>query len=108
MFGQKGSPKPVNGELTGWQEGVDFVIDKDTLPSLVGEHTVTKAARIEANIAGAGTLASSKSGGDGGVQITSEQDVPDKGRSSYTGYVVYYGRLGTSPWNGWTPAKKPQ
>jgi hypothetical protein len=107
IFGQKGSPKSTGVALEGWQENIEFIIDKDTLPSLVGTHKVLKATRIEANIAGAGNLAGSKAGGDGGVQITGESSVPDPGSKIYTGYVVYYGRLGTSPWNGWRPATKP-
>jgi hypothetical protein len=94
IFGRQGSPKPTGAALEGWHENVEFIIDKDTLPSLVGAHTVLKAARIEANTAGAGGLAG---GGDGGVQITDEVGVPDTGWKSYTRYVLYYGRLGTSP-----------
>jgi hypothetical protein len=108
IFGQDGSPKPSGGALTGWHEGVEFVIDKDTRPALVGEHNPpSQAARIEANVAGAGTLTKSKQGGDGGVQVTGEHLVPDPGSKSYTDYVVYYGRLGTSPWSTWTKATKP-
>jgi hypothetical protein len=108
MFGKPGSPAPARGgPLDGWHDDIEFVLDRDTQPGLVGPHTVLAAQRIEANVAGAGTLLSRASGGDGGVQITREQAVPDHGLSSYTGYVVYYGRLGTSPWSGWTPAQRP-
>jgi hypothetical protein len=105
MFGREGSPRALRSEaLEGWHEGVELLIDKDTRPALVGPHTVLTAQRIEANEPGAGTLKRSSAGGDGGVQITLEQPVPDRGLKTYTGYVVYYGRLGTSPWAGWKPA----
>jgi hypothetical protein len=104
LFGKAGSPRPSGpGTLAGWHDDVAFTIDKDTNPALVGPHTVLTARRIEANLPGAGTLPSS---GDGGVQITREQAVPDLGRGR-SGFVVYYGRLGTSPWTGWKPAVKP-
>ena len=45
-------------------------------------------------------------GGDGGVQVTGWKDAPDPGLKTYTGYVVFYGRLGTSAWSGWAAATK--
>jgi hypothetical protein len=101
IFGRPGSPKPASGELTGWHDGVEFEIDPDTDPSLVGEHTVVKARRMEANFGGNGSL---EKGGDGGVTISKEYAVPEKLPDSTH---VYYGRLGASKWNGWTPAKRP-
>lgn len=115
IFGQAGSPKPITGALSGWRENADFLIDSDTDPALVGAHTTVSAERIEANIGGAmedketdGGGAKDKKGkfvgGDGGVQVTGAKKVPDAGLSSYAGYVVFYGRLGTSRWANWTPA----
>ena len=106
------------GALSGWHDGVEFDITADTDPATVGEHTVLSAQRIEANIGGAmedkksdGGGAQDKKGrylgGDGGVQITGEKAVPDAGLSSYSGYVVFYGRLSSSRWAAWTPAKPP-
>jgi hypothetical protein len=102
MFGRPGSPKAAGkDELTGWHDDVEYVIDPDTDPALVGEHTIIKATRMEANFGGHGTL---KKGGDGGVTISKEYAVPEKLAESTH---VYYGRLGASRWNGWTAAKKP-
>lgn len=118
MFGQKGSPKTEDAGASGWKEDVEYVIDADTDPALVGAHTVLSATRLEANIGGAmedketdGGGAKDKKGrfiaGDGGVQITGEKKVPDAGLSSYSDYVVFYGRLSASRWASWTPAQRP-
>jgi hypothetical protein len=108
MFGQPGSPVPTNEGLKGWHTGVEFVMDKDTDPSLVGVHNVVKASRIEANKAGAGTLESTKKNpsADGGVQITREVTVPDVDAKKVD-YAVFFGRLSTSPWANWKPASAP-
>ena len=105
MFGKPGSPRPTQGGLTGWHDDVNFVIDKDTEPALVGEHVVVSERRIEANVAGAPGLASKRAGGDGGVHLTRDKPVPETGGSE-SGYALYYGRLGSSRWYNWTPASK--
>lgn len=116
IFGQEGSPRCITDESAkGWRDNVELVIDKDTNPALVGEHTITKARRIEANIEGAMVdeqKAKAEKGkkapaGDGGVQITGDVDVPAKGGKSED-LVVFYGRLASSPWMTWTKATKPQ
>jgi hypothetical protein len=116
MFGLDRSPRPTSGTLTGWHDGVEFTIDKDTDPALVGEHVVEKASRIEANIAGARSGSQKQSdangkgdtGGDGGVGISKDMAVPDAdGPSHYYHYVVFYGRLTDNPWTHWKPAKAP-
>lgn len=107
MFGQKGSPQPVAGKLDGWHSDVAFKITNDTDPALVGKHVVTHAKRIEAQSKDVVAEKSADSNGDGGVQLTGDHPVPDHGLASYTGFVVYYGRLGQSRWYGWKPAVAP-
>jgi len=116
ILGEERSPTPVAGAAAaGWSEGVEFVIDKDTDPALVGEHTVVAATRIEANLessmvpeqkAKADKKGEKPKPGDGGVQITGERPVPATGKAS-EGLVVFYGRLGSSPWERWTKATRP-
>ena len=107
MFGEKGSPEPADGAaLSGWHEGTTFRITKDTNPSHVGEHVVIAATRIEANIEDAFAKdpkdKKPATRGDGGVQITNEHAVPNVNR--HEGCVVFYGRLGSSPWAHWVKA----
>lgn len=97
VFGKPGSPEPVDGvKRAGWQGRVLFVIDKDTDPSLVGEHEVKSAMRLEANVATAGDADGNPMGGDGGVQLTGYRPVPDTEKG--TDHHVFVGRLGTSKW----------
>lgn len=103
LFGRPGSPESKNG-MVGWASD-DFVIKSTTDPRLVGAHVVKAAKRVEAQDE---TVVSDKKGDtdhDGGVQVTGFKPVPDPGKG-YTGYVVFYGRLGTSPWHGWEAATK--
>lgn len=108
QFGETGSPEPIDPALTGWNAGVPFRITKDTDPARVGEHVVVSATRIEANIEGAFAVADKKkrAAGDGGVQITGEHAVPNVNKN-HAGSVVFYGRLGSSPWSQWSKATKP-
>lgn len=104
LFGKPGSPESVNGKV-GWQTDL-FVITPTTDPRLVGEHTVKAAKRVEAQDESVVADQKGDTGGDGGVQVTGWKAAPDAGLKKYTGYVVFYGRLGTSRWNGWTKATK--
>jgi hypothetical protein len=107
LFGHKHSPKPVAGNLEGWHdENVKFTITRETDPRLVGEHTVTAAVRVEAQDERAFKNKAADKNNDGGVQVTTPQPVPDSNPNGYKNYLVFYGRLGTSPWNGWTAATK--
>ena len=112
MFGKDGSPEPLDdATAAGWKDSMTFRITKDTDPSLVGEHVVVSATRIEANIEGAfaaqsGAAKKPAPKGDGGVQITGERPVPDVNKL-HAGCVVFYGRLGSSRWAQWTKATKP-
>lgn len=111
MFGEDHSPVPADGaELTGWHDAATFRISKDTDPKLVGAHVVISATRIEANIEGAMAKdppakdpKAKKPTGDGGVQITKEQPVPNV-NGSHAGCVAFYGRLASSRWASWVPA----
>jgi hypothetical protein len=118
FFGRPGSPKPVaKEELKDWHTGIEFTLEPDTDPALVGEYDPISARRIEANTAGYDTLEKgpvhddegNKIGGgdgDGGVLISKhEYEIPEK---LTQGTHVYYARLGSSRWNGWSPAKKPE
>lgn len=99
MFGQAGSPEPVTGTLEGWHTDVEFIITKETSPALVGMHTFVREKRLEANIRS--TFADKT--GDGGVQITKEEDHKEDGFDSQ----CFYGRLASSPWTGWVAATAP-
>jgi len=101
MFGQPGSPK---GAAPGWQEGVEFTIDHATDPALVGEHVISAANRIEAQVAQRSMKGDTAH--DGGVQLTGMQPVPDANPMKYSDNVVFYGRLGTSKWHGWNAATR--
>jgi len=100
------APRPVTGTLEGWHDNVAYRIDASTDPALVGAHTVSAAKRIEAQNEGVITDEKADTAGDGGVQVTGWKSAPDAGLKSYTGYVVFYGRLGTSPWHNWTAATR--
>jgi hypothetical protein len=104
LFGKHGSPESLGGK-TGWQRD-RFVIKPTTDPRLVGEHTVTAAKRVEAQDESVVDDKTGDTGGDGGVQLSGWKNAPDAGLKHYTGYVVFYGRLGTSAWAGWTKATK--
>ena len=106
ILGEERSPRAVaDGAPAGWNEGVEYVIEKDTDPALVGEHTVLAATRIEANVEGMMVpeqKAKAENGkkpppGDGGVQISGEHPVLSA-KQRKDGMVVFYGRLGSSPW----------
>lgn len=99
-FGQPGSPVPTSGELVGWHDDVEFVIDDKTDPSRVGPVTVKSATRIEANVAGARVGSQKQDANhDGGVGISRSLAVPDEdGPKHYDNYVVFYGRLSSSKW----------
>jgi len=86
------------------EEYIQRALHPATDPALAGEHVITAANRIEAQIA----LRSMKddTARDGGVQITGMQKVPDTNPMGYTDNVVFYGRLGTSKWHGWNPATR--
>lgn len=94
-LGQDGSPTSDESG-TGWKHGVEFVIDKDTKPALVGKHEVVAARRLEANREGA--METKAKGSDGGVQLTSEKPVPAPRAKDEQ---VFVGRLASSPWSGW-------
>jgi hypothetical protein len=104
LFGKPGSPESVSGKV-GWQTD-QFVITPTTDPRLVGAHTVKAAKRVEAQDESVVSDKKGDTGADGGVQVSGWKDAPDAGLKSYTGYVVFYGRLGTSRWSGWTKATK--
>jgi hypothetical protein len=108
MFGKNlaGAPNPVKGALEGWHDNVPYVIDASTHPAFVGVHTATAAKRVEAQNEDVVSDKKGDAANDGGVQITGWRSVPDAGLSSYTGYVVFYGRLGTSAWHVWTAATR--
>ena len=118
LFGQPGSPKPVSGELTGWHEDVEYVIAHDTDPATVGAHTVLKAQKLEANWGksmedketdggGARDAKGNFLAGDGGVQITGAQSTKGEAAATDDSNGVFYGRLASSPWATWTPARRP-
>lgn len=104
LFGKPGSPTSTAGK-TGWQHD-QFIITSTTDPRLVGEHTVKAAKRVEAQDETVVSDKANDTGADGGVQVSGWKEAPDAGLKHYTGYVVFYGRLGTSPWHGWTEATK--
>jgi hypothetical protein len=108
MFGRRGSPTAAATGVTGWQT-TTFTIDRDTDPRLVGEHRVIGAKRVEANTKGSlGGDGRDAADRDGGVHLTRDLQVPDKGTAlGYVDYTVYYGRLGASPWDGWRAAQPP-
>lgn len=118
LFGQPGSPKPVTGELSGWHEDVEYVIAHDTDPATVGAHTMLKAQKLEANWGksmedketdggGARDAKGNFLAGDGGVQITGAQSTKGEAAATDDGNGVFYGRLASSPWATWTPARRP-
>lgn len=114
MFGKPGSPKPLSGELEGWQTNVEFTIDDATDPTLVGDIVVTAAERIEANVAGAGSQGT-REGKDqdqtnnGGVGVSGFVAVPDTaGPKRYKNFVAFYARLSASKWAAWKPATPPK
>jgi hypothetical protein len=100
------APRPASGTLEGWHDHVEYLVDASTDPALVDAHTANGAKRVEPQNEGVISDAKADTGGDGGVQITGWKPVPDAGLKSYTGYVVFYGRLGTSPWHSWTAATR--
>jgi hypothetical protein len=110
LFGKDlpGAPRPVSGRLEGWHENVPFLIDDRTNPALVGKHVVTHASRLEANIDTAVDKINegTDTDGHGGVQITGLRPIPDPNPNpkKYPGNIVFYGRLGTSPWYAWSEA----
>lgn len=104
LFGQPRSPESTTGKV-GWQRDV-FIIKPTTDPRLVGEHVVKAAKRVEAQDESVVADKQGDTGADGGVQVSGWKDAPDAGLKQYTGYVVFYGRLGTSAWSGWTKATK--
>ena len=118
LFGQPGSPRPASGELSGWHDDVEYVIAHDTDPATVGAHTVLKAQKLEANWGksmedketdggGARDAKGNYLAGDGGVQITGAQSTKGEEAATDDSNGVFYGRLATSPWASWTPARPP-
>lgn len=107
--GLPGSPLVDGAAATevAWVEDAALTLCDDTDPALVGVLGPAESAeRIEANTAGAGELASKKAGGDGGLQVTGQMEVPAKATGSQKDLVVYTGRLGGSPWASHKPASR--
>lgn len=110
-FGTAGSPSLVDQDTPTertWLQGVTFVIDKDTDPSLVGEDmTLQSYQAIEANIGGAGDTDLT---GDGGVDITDDRTPEGEAGTASEDRRTYYGRLFENPWSNknWVPASAEQ
>ena len=109
IFGASGSPV-ITGDTelptaATWLTDVEFILDKETDASLVGEVEVLNYQAIEANIGGA---EASTLEGDGGVAISEDRDLDFRFENNED-RRDYYGRLFESDWStkNWSPATDP-
>lgn len=99
VFGLPGSPTlegdapAAPGTAMGVEAPVDFILDENTLPSLVGRHEVISVEKLGANLAGTGA--------DGQRH---EAGVYTSAASNLAHYhKAYIGRLNSSRWLAWFP-----
>lgn len=100
IFGQPGSPTPIGfeapagGGAMGVGAPVQFKIDENTDPKLVGAHTVTKVEMLGCHLAGTDSEGAKN---DPGVYTKAAH-----GLGNY--HRLFAGRLNSSAWSNFTPA----